>query len=93
MDASLTAQEKRMYDVWMHSPTVSSSDPLETILAYKISKLIQLPASKTLKALRGLPGLDPEVTRRVEAFVAEDPSLRFEAGGEHRRIVLVESVS
>jgi len=90
MDASLSAEEKRMYDVWMHSPSVHGTDPIETILAYKIAKRIQVPASRTLKALRGLPGLDPQVVRRVEAFVEGEPSLRFEPHGEGRRIVLVD---
>jgi len=65
-------------------------DPLETILAYKISKEIQLPGSKVLKALRGEPGVPEDLVRAVEVFVENDPTLTFAYDGDTRRITLVE---
>jgi hypothetical protein len=90
LDASLSDDEKRIYDVWLHSPSVFASDPVETILAFKIAKLLQYPGSKVLKALRGQEGLDPEMVRRVEEFVRGDPALRFVPDGDARRISLEE---
>jgi len=90
MDASLSELERRLYVSWLHSPSVFSDDPTETILAFKISRILSYPGSRVLKALRGQPGLDEELVRRVEAFVAADPTLRFVQEGERRRIVLVE---
>jgi hypothetical protein len=90
LDASLSDDEKRIYDVWLHSPSVFASDPVETILAFKIAKLLQYPGSKVLKALRGQEGLDPEMVRRVEEFVREDPALCFVQDGDARRISLEE---
>lgn len=88
MDASLSDYEKRSYYVWLHSPSVSSSEPVETILAFKMGKLLKYPGSRVLKALRGQGGLDPEMVRRVEEFVRDDPQLDFVEEGEGRRIVL-----
>ena len=88
MDASLTPDEERRYFIWLHSPSVSASDPVETILAYKISKVLGYPGSRVLKALRGQSGLDPEMVRRVEELVRDDPQLDFVGEGDARRIVV-----
>jgi len=89
VDASLSKDEERIYDVWLHSPSVFARDPVETILAFKIAKLLQYPGSKVLKALRGQSGLDPEMLRRVEDLVRDDPDLGFVEEGGARRIVLL----
>jgi len=88
LDATLDAHERSLYAGWIHSPSVASSDPIETILAFKIGRLLNYPGSRVLKALRGQTGLDPEMVRRVEAFVAEEPNLEFERQGTGRRIRL-----
>jgi hypothetical protein len=90
MDASLTDEERRIYEVWLHSPSVGSPDPVETILAFKISQILRYPGSRVLKALRGQPGLDAEMVRAVEDFVANDPSLAFRQDGSVRRIGLCD---
>lgn len=90
MDAFLDETEKRGYVAWVHSPSVHSSDPVETILAYKMSKLLDLPGSRVLKALRRRPGVDPEIVRRVEDFVRNDSTLAFADEGETRRLHLIE---
>jgi hypothetical protein len=91
LDATLDAHERSLYAGWIHSPSVASSDPIETILAFKIGRLLDFPGSRVLKALRGQAGLDPEMVHRVEAFVAEEPNLDFEGHGEGRRIRLIGS--
>ena len=93
MDAKLDAHERSLYVGWIHSPTVASNDPVETILAFKIGRRLHYPGSRVLKALRGQSGLDPELVRRVEAFVAEQPNLEFEWQGESRRIRLIGDVA
>jgi hypothetical protein len=51
--------------------------------------LLDYPGSRVLKVLRGHGGLDAEMVRRVESFVAEEPNLEFEWQGEDRRIRLI----
>ena len=89
MDDTLDAHERSLYAGWIHSPSVASSDPVETILAFKIGRLLDYPGSRVLKSLRGQSGLDPEMVRRVEAFVEAEPNLAFEGRGEGRRIRLI----
>ena len=90
MDLTLSEHEQRIYEVWMHSPSVFSSNPAETILAFKIAKQVQHPASRVLKALRGQPGLDEGLVRDVEAFVENEPNLIFVDDGPQRVIALSE---
>jgi hypothetical protein len=90
MDASLEPHEKSLYAGWIHSPTVASRDPVETVLAFKIGRLLNFPGSRVLKAFREVPGLDPELLRKVEAFVAEEANLEFVKDGESRRIRMRE---
>lgn len=89
MDDSLSKVEKLLYRVWLHSPSVSGSR-IETILAYKIAKEIHGIPSRVLKALRAQPGVDAELLRRVEGFVANDESLTFVHDGPVRSIALTE---
>ena len=87
MDCSLNEIDRPLYRVWLHSPSVFG-DETETILAYKIAKEIQAIPSRVLKALRGLPGVDPSLQRRVDDFVESDDSLTYAEGDTVRRIVL-----
>jgi hypothetical protein len=89
LDATLDAHERSLYAGWIHSPSVASKDPFEMILAFKIGRLLDYPGSRVLKVLRGHGGLDAEMVRRVESFVAEEPNLEFEWQGEDRRIRLI----
>jgi hypothetical protein len=41
-----------------------------------------------LKALRGVPGVDPQLCRTVEEFVADDPTLHFVGEAPDRLISL-----
>jgi hypothetical protein len=88
VDATLNAHEKSLYAGWIHSPTVASTDPVETILAFKIGRLLHYPGSRVLKVLRAEAGLDPAMVRSIEAFVADEPNLEFEWEGDVRRIRL-----
>jgi len=89
MDLFLSESEQREYVAWIHSPSVASPDPEETILAYKISRRIGCPGSKTLRALRGVPGVPEEIARKVEDFVANEPTLTFRMDAGVRRVTLV----
>ncbi len=91
MDCTLSSSEKRQYDAWMHSPTVFSTIPSETILAFKISRLLHQPPSKTLKALRGVAELDSALREAVESYVMKTPSLAFEQSPPKRLITLIEN--
>lgn len=88
MDNSLTPDEKCRFDAWLHSPTVFSSDTDELIIAFKLGKLFRYPASKVLKALRGLDGLDREMAEQVEQFVMREQSLAFTREPPARLVVL-----
>lgn len=88
MDCSLSSSVKRQYEAWMHSPSVFSSIPSETILAFKISRELHLPPSKVLKALRGVTDLDPALLQAVERYVKENPTLDFQGNSPTRLIVL-----
>ncbi len=88
MDRSLTDTEKNNYVAWLHSPSVSSRTPDEGIIAFKLGCLLHVPPSRVLKALRGVPGVDPQLCRTVEEFVADDPTLHFVGEAPDRLISL-----
>jgi len=90
MDCSLTPDEKARYEVWMHSPSVFTSHPSETILAFKIALELRCSPSEVLKALRNKPVRDDRVPPLVEELVANDPTLAFDDEGATRRIIIVE---
>jgi hypothetical protein len=88
LDTSLDEHERRAYISWLHSPSVVSEDEVESILAFKIARRLGTIPSRTLRVLRGVPGQDPVVVHKVEAFVAGEPSLAFVPNGDRRRITL-----
>ena len=90
MDCTLTENEKPLYRVWLHSPSVFGTEA-ETILAFKIARDLNAVPSRVLKALRAQPGVDPVLLAEVEEFVERDESLAFEANGDARTIKVVES--
>jgi hypothetical protein len=87
VDCSLNEIDRPLYRVWLHSPSVFGGET-ETILAYKIAKEIHAIPSRVLKALRGLPEVDPALQRRVDDFVENDDSLTYAEGDTARRIAL-----
>ncbi len=90
MDCALTENEKGLYEVWMHSPSVYGPDSEETILAWKIANAMKSIPSRVLRALRNDEGSDPDLVRQLEAFVAADSTLTFRRDGSVRRVTLVE---
>ena len=91
MNNSLTYDEKCRFDAWLHSPTVFSSNIDELIIAFKLGSLLHYPASRVLKALRGLEGLDREMVQQVEDFVLREQSLDFSREPPHRLVVLTNT--
>jgi hypothetical protein len=91
MDNSLTPDEKCRFDAWVHSPTVFSSNTDELIIAFKLGNLLHYPASRVLKALRGLEGLDQEMVQRVEDVVMQEQSLIFTREPPLRLVVLTNT--
>jgi hypothetical protein len=91
MDNSLTCDEKCRFDAWVHSPTVFSSNTDELIIAFKLGKLLHYPASRVLKALRGLEGLDPEMVQQIEDFVMHEQSLTFTREPPARLVMLTNT--
>ena len=93
MDCSLSIEDRRRYEAWLHSPSVFGPEPEELILAYKIARRLHAVPSKVLKALRGIDGVDSALVQRVEQFVADDPDLGFVGLSPKRRVGLVSSQS
>ncbi len=91
MDNSFTSDERRRFDAWLHSPTVFSSNTDELIIAFKMGGLLHHPASRVLKALRGLEGPDREMVQQVEDFVLNEPSLTFTCEAPARLVVFTKS--
>ncbi len=89
MDSELNEDEQRRYDAWLHSPSVWSESPEETILAYKIARVLHTIPSKTLRALRGGEEGNHELIRKVEAFVQNEPGLCFRGEAPNRRVALM----
>ena len=87
MDNSLTFGEKRRFDAWLHSPTVFSDSTDELIIAFKLGGLLQYPASRVLKALRGLDGPSREIVRQVEDYIQSEQSLSFSGKPPARLVV------
>lgn len=92
MDCSLDENERALYRVWLHSPSVFGTE-VETILAFKIAREIQGIPSRVLKALRGEAGVDPGLLAQVEAFVAADDTLVLIQDAGRRRIALAEDAA
>jgi hypothetical protein len=93
MDCSLTIEDRRRYEAWLHSPSVYGPDPQELILAYKIARVLHAVPSKALKALRGVAGVDADLVERIEQFVADDANLSFVGQSPNRRVCLLGSES
>ena len=91
MDCSLSIEDRRRFEAWLHSPSVHGPDPEELILAYKIARTLHAVPSKVLKALRGAEGVQPELVERIEQFVADDPDLVFRGRPPQRRVSLAVS--
>ena len=89
MDNSLTPDEDRRFNAWCYSPTVSSDSRDELIVAYKLGRLLRLPPSKVLKALRGHEGLAPELVASIEGYVRDEPSLELTGEPPERLVVFV----
>ena len=88
MDCTLSADEERRYVAWLHSPSVHGPDRNELILAWKIARQTRAVPSRALKALRGVDGADPELVRRLEAYVEAEPGLTFVGEPPQRRAAL-----
>jgi hypothetical protein len=93
MDNLLTSDERRRFDAWLYSPSVSSSNTDELIIAFKLGRQLHYPASRVLKALRGLDGLDREMVQQVEDFVLNEQSLSFTCEPPARLVVLTKTGS
>ena len=93
MDNLLTSDEKCRFDAWLHSPTVFSSNKDELIIAFKLGGLLHYPASRVLKALRGVDGPDREMVQQVEDFVQNEQSLTFSGKPPARLVVLMNTSS
>ena len=90
MDCSLSADEERRFAAWLHSPSVFGPDRNELILAWKISRRCGTVPSRTLRALRGVDGVDPELRARLERFVEQEPGLTFVQDPPVRRVALAQ---
>ncbi len=86
-----TEAEDRRYVAWLYSPSVFGDVPSETILAYKISKLVKVNPTSTLRILRGVPDQNPDWIDKIEAFVMNNVSVEFINEPPKRLVVLVGS--
>ncbi|MBT4519934.1 MAG: hypothetical protein HOC23_07995 [Halieaceae bacterium] len=85
---SLTADQQIRFDAWVHSPSVFSSDTDELIIAFKLGRIFPYPASRILKALRGVEGLDPAMVGDIESYVMAEPALVFSGEPPSRLVAL-----
>ncbi len=88
MDSSLTPQQQRRFEAWLHSPSVFGPDRLELILAFKIAHTFKAVPSKALKVLRGVDGQSPQLVSLLEDFVRDEPTLVFVGEPPLRRVGL-----
>ena len=88
MDSSLTPQQQRRFEAWLHSPSVFGPDRLELILAFKIAHIFKAVPSKALKVLRGVDGQSPQLVSLLEDFVRDEPTLVFVGEPPLRRVGL-----
>ena len=88
MDCTLTENERPLYRVWLHSPSVFGTET-ETILAFKIARDMGAIPSRVLRVLRGVPGVDPTLEKEVIAFVEQEPTLAWVEGDGVRTISMV----
>ncbi len=90
LDCEFTEVEERRYIAWLYSPSVFGDIPSETMLAYKITKLVKVNPTSTLRILRGVPDQNPDWVEKIETFVAGNPSVEFINEPPKRLIVLTE---
>ena len=84
--------DRSMYEAWCASKDVSTGQPAEMVIAWKLAKIIHERPGAVIRALRGQvmtgkQGLVPRVDRIVEA----NASITFQVDdGGVRRAVFVE---
>lgn len=91
LDCVFTETEEHRYIAWLYSPSVFTDTPSETMLAYKISKLLKINPTSTLRILRGMPDQNPDWVAIIENFVAANASVSFTGKPPKRLIVLTDS--
>lgn len=76
------------YKAWLASSSISTPHSPETVIAWKMARMLRLNPTTVIKSLRGQKGQNPSLVRRLERIVDANPSLRFVRDGSVRRVAL-----
>jgi len=89
MDRTMTEADRGAYEAWLASPSISTPDGDEMIIAFKLARRLGSDPTDVLRALRGQRGQSRYLDRRIEEAVARDPSITFVRDGKVRRTAFV----
>ncbi|MGQ0433965.1 MAG: hypothetical protein ACT452_16340, partial [Microthrixaceae bacterium] len=90
VERQLAEDERADYEAWLASPSVSTPDSDEMLIAFKLAKRSELNPTRVIRALRGQRGQEA-IIPLVEAAIKEDPDLAFVIDGRVRRAVFAAS--
>jgi hypothetical protein len=85
----MTEADGRRYQAWLASPSISTPDGDEMIIAFKLAKRLGEEPTDVLRALRGQRGQNAYLKGRIEQAVERDPSITFVRDGRVRRTAFV----
>ncbi len=89
MDRALAEADRATYEAWLASPSISTPDGDEMIIAFKLAQRLGVSPTEVLRALRGQRGQRAYLRGRVEQAVERDPTIRFVRDGRVRRAAFV----
>ncbi len=83
--------EQREYENWLDSSSTSTPHSPEMVIAWRLSRILGENPTKVIRSLRNQRGQSPDLIRRLERIVENNPTLRFVADGRVRRVALAPS--
>lgn len=89
MDRQVPDADVERYREWLASPSISTADSAEMVIAWNLAALVHLHPTRVLRSLRGERGYLAGEMAAVMAAVAADPDLGFRKTGVSRRVEFV----
>ena len=87
VEREVPAAEREQYREWLASPSISTYDRPEMVIAWNLAARLGLHPSRALRSLRKERGYLAMEMEAVNAAVAADPDLVFRRGPDYPRLV------
>lgn len=82
----MPAADVDAYREWLASPSISTADSSEMVIAWNLAAELGLHPTRVLRSLRKHRGYLAGEMEAVTAAVAADPDLEFRKAGDSRRV-------